>query len=436
MFKFFNRNSYIPKADKPGLNEEDRNWVEHNMLWLVEVFGLDRLINEPFFLPTFDYFPYKNLKEENQFRQLYDQLCRHWELNPDEIKVTIFDDIQSKQWNNLIPQGSIYEAKSGVNLHFGTEQHRYIVRIARSNFENPELLTIAVAHELALIKMLDKDLVRANDQNLQPLADLATIYGGFGIFLANCCETKDNGWYGRYGYLLNEVISYANALVCHIAGKDAHHYSKYLNSNTRSLFLNDFTYLQQTNDTACTKKELEKTQALYAGHKAIQEGYKTYNFNQVIEAANKLLPLLPNSTYVFGNIGYALLLQKKYQEAIEYFNKEIDVDPYHDYSFNNRGYCWLQLGDVDRAFIDLQASFEMNPANSFSWRNMGAYYLHSGDYTKALEYFEEALVLSPKTELIHFYLGHAHAKLGNTEKSKASFDKSKELNEHNDSMLD
>jgi len=436
MFKFFNRNSYIPKADKPGLNEDDKNWVEQNLLWFIEAFGIDRLLKEPFLLPTFDYFPYKNFKDENQFRQLFEQICRLWELDPKEIKVNIFDDIKSRQWNNLAPEGKVYEPTISSHRTFSVDEHRYVIRVAKSNFDNPELLTIVLAYEVALVKLVDKDFIRPNDLNLQPFVDLSTIYAGFGIFLANCCEVKEGGWYGRYGYLLNEVISYANALVCHISGKDANAYSKYLNANTRSMFLNDFAYLQQTNVTNLTKKELEKSQVLYTGYREIEEGFKTRNYYQVINSAKKLIPILSKSNYVLGNIGYALLLQKKYLEAIEYFNQAIEADPYHDYAYNNRGYCWLQLGDVDNAFIDLHASFEMNPANSFSWRNMGAYYLHAGDYSKALEYFEKALSIDPKTELIHFYLGHTHAKLGNTEKSKSGFDKSKELDEHNDSMLD
>jgi tetratricopeptide (TPR) repeat protein len=436
MFKFFNRNAYIPSATKPGLTEEDKNWVEQNLLWFIETFGIDRLLKEPFLLPTFDYFPYKNLKDENQFQQLFEQICRHWELDPKDIKVSIFDNIQSRQWHNLAPVGKIYEPATTSHQTYSIDDYRYIVRIGKSNIDNPELLTTVLSYELALIKHLDKRFVRLDDPNLQPFIDLATIYGGFGIFVANCCEVKESGWYGRYGYLLNEVISYANALICYISGKDAELYGKYLNANTRSMFLNDFAYLKKTNETALTRKELERCQSVHQLCQLVAEGFKSRSFDQVIEAANKLKPHQQYHWYIYNNIGYALLQQKKYASAIEYFNKAAETDPYQDYAFNNRGYCWLQLGDVENAFTDLHASFEMNSANSFSWRNMGAYYLHAGDYAKALEYFEKALSIDPTTELIHFYLGHAHARLGNIEKSKASFYKSKELDEHNDSMLD
>ena len=131
-----------------------------------------------------------------------------------------------------------------------------------------------------------------------------------------------------------------------------------------------------------------------------------------------------------------MLQQKKYQEAIDQFTKAIDIDPYWDYPYNNRGYCKLQLGDIDNAYADLFHSFEMNSDNSFSWRNLGVYYLTTNEFEKALQHFEQAEKIDPKTELINFYLGKTHLKIGNTDKSKLYLDKSAELNEHNDSTTE
>lgn len=62
-------------------------------------------------------------------------------------------------------------------------------------------------------------------------------------------------------------------------------------------------------------------------------------------------------------------------------------------------------------------------------------YLKTGDHNKALEYFERAIKIDPKTELIHFYLAYTYRQLNDDEKSSASLAKSKEIGEHNDSML-
>jgi tetratricopeptide (TPR) repeat protein len=78
----------------------------------------------------------------------------------------------------------------------------------------------------------------------------------------------------------------------------------------------------------------------------------------------------------------------------------------------------------------------MNEENSYAWRNMGAYYLKINEFEKALSCFEKAEKINPATEMINFYLGEVYLKLGNMELSKKYLDKSKDLNEHNDSMIE
>ena len=68
-------------------------------------------------------------------------------------------------------------------------------------------------------------------------------------------------------------------------------------------------------------------------------------------------------------------------------------------------------------------------------RNMGAYYLRMNKLEKAMEHFEQAQKIDPQTELINFYLGITHSKIGNTEKSTEYLEKSALLNEHNDSTI-
>jgi tetratricopeptide (TPR) repeat protein len=436
MFGFFKKKTSAPPPDNPSLTAADKDWVEKNMLWFIEVFGYDRLEKDPFLLPTHKYFPYSNLKDEHQFRDFFKQLCEHWKVNSEEIKVNFFDDIKSKQWSNLAPAGAIREPQGLYYQEYTREKERFIVRIARSNFDNPQLLTSVVVHELAHVKLLGENYIRANDPDMEPFTDLATICFGFGIFVANTCETKDNGWLGRSGYLSNEVISYANALICYITGKNAAHYCDHLNTNTRLLFLQDHAWLKHTDDTLLTKSAIEEAKLKFNNYEIINEGFKRKQYDAVIDAAYRLLNLTPNNPGFYNNIGYAYLAQKKYKEAIEAFTNAIIIDPYYDYAYNNRGYCRLQLDDIDNAFADLHSSYEMNPENSFSCRNLGAYYLKTSDYNKALDYFEQAIKIDPKTELIHFYLAYTYRQLNDNDKSLASLAKSREIGEHNDSMFD
>lgn len=421
MFGLFKKKIY-----QPTVTLEDKNWIEENISWFIEVFGLEKLKEQPFISPTTENFPYDNLKESDQFQKLFEQLCKYWELNPSEIIVKFFDDIKSKQWSSWIPQGDFNEPVGLYNQVYTTDEKRFNIELAKSNLDNPQLLVAVIAHELAHVKLLGGNYINRNDADMEPLTDLASIFFGFGVFVANSVQTKDIYWISRSGYLPNQLISYANALICYITEYDENKYNSVLNGNTNDLFKQDIEFLKNTNDTTLTKDKVLECEFTFKIGKQINEGFEKENYEEVIEGCKKLLETNPKYIAAFNNIGYALLKQKKYQEAIDQFTKAIDIDPYWDYPYSNRGYCKLQLGDIDNAYADLFHSFEMNPDNPYSWRNLGAYYLTINEFDKALKHFEEAEKIDPKTELINYYLSQTHLKLGNEDLANQYIVKSKE----------
>lgn len=61
MFGLFNKKTY-----QPTVTPEDKEWVERNIIWFIEVFGLDKLKEQPFIFPTVENFLYNNLKDTDQ----------------------------------------------------------------------------------------------------------------------------------------------------------------------------------------------------------------------------------------------------------------------------------------------------------------------------------------------------------------------------------
>jgi tetratricopeptide (TPR) repeat protein len=426
MFGLFKQKSF-----KPTVTAGDKDWVEKNILWFIEAFGLAKLKERPFILPTPDTFPYSDLKDSDQFHKLFEQLCACWEVNPGEIDVKFFDDIKSKEWTNLAPQGPTTEPLGLYYRPYTKEEKRFRINVAKSNLGHPQLLVAVIAHELAHVKLLGGNYIRHTDPDMEPLTDLASIFFGFGLFVANTCQIQDAYWIGRSGYLSNELISYSNAIICYVSGHDIQTCLPFLNTNTKALFKQDHEYLANTGDTILTGDEVSRREAVFETSRQMAEGFGKRMFDQVIEACEKLLRVNPKNPNAYNSLGYALLSQKKYEEAIEVFTKAITIDPYGDYPYNNRGYCKLQLGPPDNAFADIHSALEMNPGNSFAWRNMGAYYLAVSDYEQALVHFEEAEKIDPKTELVNFYLGQVYLKLENSDKAKFYLDRSKEINEYN-----
>jgi tetratricopeptide (TPR) repeat protein len=431
MFGLFNK-----KPNKPSVIPEDKEWVENSLIWLIECFGTKTLLSEPFITPTKENFPYTNYKDNEQFKQLFNQVCGYWNVDPNSIVVKFYDDHKTLQWSTWLPQGEFSEPGGLYYQDNAFDDKPFNIELAKSNLDHPQLLISVMSHELAHVKLLGGKYINQDSPDMEPLTDLATIFKGFGIFMANSCETRDEYYIGRSGYLPNEVIAYANALLCHISNKNPSDYASFLNTNTRSLFLQDFEYLKQTGDTTLTFEKIAEANELFLLYEDTDHGFKNRDFDKVIESSKALLQINPKNIAALNNWGYGLLLQKKYSEAIEKFNLAIQINRHFDYAVNNRGYCKLQLGDLDNALPDLNSSYQMNPTNSFSLRNLGAYYLQKKELDRALGYFEKSFQADPKTEMIHFYLSHTHSQLGNMEKAKEYYEKSKAMNECNDSRLD
>ncbi|MBK9249995.1 MAG: tetratricopeptide repeat protein [Ignavibacteria bacterium] len=430
MFGLFGKKKY-----SPTVTPEDKDWIEQNICWFIEVFGLDNLKVQPIILPTVENFPYNDLNDTNQFQKLFERLCRYCDVNPNEIVVKFFDDFKSKQWTTWIPHGEFCDAAGIYNQVYTTDEKRFNIQLAKSNLNHPQLLVSVISHELAHVKLLGGNYMNSKDPDMEPLTDLASIFFGFGIFVANSSQIKDIYWITRTGYLPQQMISYANALICYITGYDSKIYIAELNGNTKDLFKQDYEFLSNTNNTLLTKDKLTEIERTYKISDQIIKGFEIRNLDGVIAACKELIRDNPQNNAAMNSYGYALLQQKNYHEAIEQFTRAIDINPYLDIPYSNRGYCKLQLGELEDAFTDIHSALEMNSENSYTIRNMGAYYLRTNEFEKALEHFEQAQKMDPQTELINFYLGITHSKIENTETSTGYLEKSALLNEHNDSTI-
>ena len=72
MFGLFSKKKY-----KPTVTLEDKEWLEQNINWFIQVFGLEKLIEEPFIYPTIENFPYEDLTDLVEFEKLKFQNKTH-----------------------------------------------------------------------------------------------------------------------------------------------------------------------------------------------------------------------------------------------------------------------------------------------------------------------------------------------------------------------
>lgn len=432
MFGLFKKR-YTPKL---SISQEDKEWIEFNMLWFIEAFGFQKIKHRPFLIHEQGNTVYNNLQDKNRFEQLYWQLCEQYEINHNDIALKLFDDLKTKEWTTpLVPMGGTNEFSSSFQQVYNPGERRFMIHLEKSALDNPALVVAALARQLARIKLVSKNMMSVNDPAFNQLAELVAIGFGFGIFIANTSLTQSGGWTQRNSSLTDEYLAYINALLCYITQTNIEGIAVHLNTNTHELCRRNYEYLVATKNTSLTPGTIKERETIHDAWQKMDEGFKNRQFDQAIAACNILLNKQYRIADAYNGIGYALLQQKKYREAIEIFTKAIDVNPYYDYPYNNRGYCKLQLGQIEESYSDIHSSYDMNPENSFSHRNLGVYYLLKDDNQKALHHFSEAQRIDPGTEMINFYLGQAYRKLGNEEKAAEYFEKSTAANEYNDSVL-
>jgi tetratricopeptide (TPR) repeat protein len=410
MFSVFGK-----KKINPSVNHTDKDWIENNIKWFIEMFGFEKVKNMPFFSPTFDVFPYDNLSENSQFQKLFNQLCDIWEVDATNIEVCIFDDVVSMQWNSWFPFEKVSEPAGTFERGEFTDKKSFRINIAKSNFEHPQKLVFVMAHELAHVKLLGNQYLHDQQVDLEPLTDLACIYFGFGVIMANSLRVKDFKGLSKTGYLPDQIVSYSNAIICYITKTSQETYLNEMNDNIKDLFKNDFQFLSQTQDTLLNEKVIYEANIYFECNQTINAGYDENDYHKVVDGSEKLLKLQPKNAYANSNIAFVHQEQSKFEDAIEYYTKAIESDPFWIYPYWNRGYCKLQLGDFENAYWDLYHAHQMDPSNNYCWRNLGLYYLAKNELDNALVHFEEALKLDENTVNIHQYLSEVHSKLGNVD---------------------
>jgi tetratricopeptide (TPR) repeat protein len=115
---------------------------------------------------------------------------------------------------------------------------------------------------------------------------------------------------------------------------------------------------------------------------------------EALQCFYKLVRLDSLNAMTYGNIGFYLQKEKKYEESISYLNKGIKLSKDDNaYMYNNRGYAKLMLNDLDGAMKDINKSIKLYPGNSYAYKNRALVYLQKSDKLKACEDLSKALKL-------------------------------------------
>src|ERR1019366_5060383 len=104
-------------------------------------------------------------------------------------------------------------------------------------------------------------------------------------------------------------------------------------------------------------------------------------------AHRKALELAPSLDYLHNNLGYNLLMQKKYAEAADEFRGALKLNPRSPVARNNLGLALANLGETDQAVANWQSA--NGPATAHN--NLAAVLMEKANYPNARKELEIAL---------------------------------------------
>jgi len=109
------------------------------------------------------------------------------------------------------------------------------------------------------------------------------------------------------------------------------------------------------------------------------------------ESARRALQFLPHSAEAWGQLGDALVQQKKIAEAAEAFAEALRRDPDSFWALQNLAQAHAKLGRRDEALDEFRRAIELKPRFGPAWLGLGQLLEEMGRKPEAEEHFRTAL---------------------------------------------
>ena len=193
---------------KPVVDTDAAAWHVENFAWLAQQFaGGGAFTRTILVLPKASFFPTDGERGHDLALRIFRHVKRHCGMNGWEVDLIEDDNALARDLPpSLVPVGPSRHALGTFSASGKRVEISYVSALVRS----PERLIATFAHELAhyLLATAGEAPVCADDER-ECLTDLAAVFMGFGVFLANARfqhETYSDGamqgWrIGHSGYL-------------------------------------------------------------------------------------------------------------------------------------------------------------------------------------------------------------------------------------------
>ncbi|HKB02043.1 MAG TPA: hypothetical protein VKD90_07475 [Gemmataceae bacterium] len=233
-------------------------WVEERLQWLVEEFDDTCFSDRHVMLPTPEFFPDPYDGSKKAVRTLLDRVCEYMGVLPDLVALKLVADA-GQIW--LVNDAGHYLPHAAGTYSEGSR--KFIIRIDRTELDNPMGLVGTMAHELAHARLLGEGRIMHDVYDNELLTDLTTVAFGLGVFLANTPRNWDSQL-GRWPdsdlrkpeYMTPPMFGYALAHLAWFWEESKPEWAPYLNGAARGEFKQAVRFLEQTADSAFKPRRL------------------------------------------------------------------------------------------------------------------------------------------------------------------------------------
>jgi hypothetical protein len=230
--------------------DQQRRWVDDSFIRLGSLLGARRMLDARVYLPTIEYFPDPFDRSEAALNAMFLRVAEGMQVDPETINLELFSETADVT-RSLVPFGSSNtNGAGGLYYHDPAEKTR--IAINSSKLADPLALVATLAHELGHVILLRPGLVGREEEDMEPLNDVLTIFLGFGVFNANSAfqfrqytNNDSQGWSTqRLGYLSEELFGYGLARFAFERKEAKPEWAKHLSSNISSYFKRSLAWLQ------------------------------------------------------------------------------------------------------------------------------------------------------------------------------------------------
>lgn len=245
---------------KPVIDADAAAWHVENFAWLAQQFGGGgAFARTSLVLPKASFFPTDGERGHELALRIFRQVKHHSGMDDWQVDLVEDDNVLARDLPpSLVPVGPSRHALGTFSAAGNRVQISYVPALVRS----PERLIATFAHELAhyLLATAGEAPVCADDER-ECLTDLAAVFMGFGVFLANARfhhETYSDGimqgWrIGHSGYLPESDLIFALALFLQAKGLGGGEAAACLKPHLASLLRRAMRQVRQQ-DIACIRE--------------------------------------------------------------------------------------------------------------------------------------------------------------------------------------